>query len=131
MVAYNFQARFAPLIERGEKAVTIRDVGKRRHARKGEALQLYTGQRTTSCRKLLATDPVCTGVQPINFYGTAGVWLNGWMTESEIETLARLDGFEDGEAFLAFHQSPKGQVRHKLLIEWEPPRPAPAAEVAA
>lgn len=46
MVAYNFQARFAAAIEAGEKAITIRSIGRRRHARNGERLQLYTGQRT-------------------------------------------------------------------------------------
>lgn len=132
MVAYNFQARFADAIQAGEKAITIRDVAKRKHADKGDRVQLYTGQRTKACRKLVDPDPVVVGVQAIRFYWDGRVWLDGWMTASEIETLARLDGFEDGEAFLAFHRPAEDHVARKVLIEWEPPRPlAPAAEVAA
>lgn len=47
MVAYNFQARFAPLVESGRKTITIRTRGTaRRHARPGDRVQLYTGHRT-------------------------------------------------------------------------------------
>lgn len=53
MAAYNFQKRFATLIESGDKNHTIRRIGKRRHASPGEAIQLYTGMRTKFCRKLL------------------------------------------------------------------------------
>ena len=59
MVAYNFRERFAPLIASGKKRQTIREIGARRHARPGDALQLYTGMRTRNCRKILADDPKC------------------------------------------------------------------------
>lgn len=60
MPAYNFQKQFAPLVESGQKRQTIRAIGKRRHARPGESLQLYTGQRTKACRKLISPDPVAS-----------------------------------------------------------------------
>lgn len=40
MVAYSFQSRFAPAVESGRKRQTIRAVGKRRHARQGEAKRI-------------------------------------------------------------------------------------------
>lgn len=65
MVAYSFQSQFVDPIEAGTKRQTIRAIGKRRHARPGDALQLYTGMRTRNCRKILALDPTCLDVQPI------------------------------------------------------------------
>lgn len=117
MVAYNFQARFVAAIEAGEKAITIRTIGRRRHARIGERLQLYTGQRTKACRKLVDPDPVVTGVQPITFHGGGRVWVDTWLTAAELEALARLDGFPSVPGFLAFHEPPEG-IRHAVMIEW-------------
>ncbi|SOE01824.1 hypothetical protein [Caenispirillum bisanense] len=119
MVAYNFQARFAAAVEAGEKAITIRTIGGRRYPRIGERLQLYTGQRTRACRKLVEPDPVVTGVQLITFHAGGRVWIEGhdWLTDLEIEILARLDGFPSGTEFLAFHEPSEG-VRQAVLIEW-------------
>jgi hypothetical protein len=58
MVAYSFHKRFVSLIQSGIKRHTIRP-HRKRHARPGEALQLYTGMRTKACMKILAADPVC------------------------------------------------------------------------
>ena len=68
MPAYNFQKQFAPLVESGQKRQTIRAIGKRRHARPGESLQLYTGQRTKACRKLISPDPECVSVQAVYMF---------------------------------------------------------------
>ena len=53
MGAWNFKKQFADVVRRGEKRQTIR----RRRAdgrdpRIGERMALYTGMRTSSCRKL-------------------------------------------------------------------------------
>ena len=50
MPAYNFQARFAPLVESGQKRQTIRRTAK--CAMPGATAYLYTGQRTEHCRKI-------------------------------------------------------------------------------
>lgn len=68
MVAYSFQSQFVDPIEAGTKRQTIRAIGKRRHARPGDALQLYTGMRTRACRKILALDPTCLDVQGIEIH---------------------------------------------------------------
>jgi len=63
MVAYSFKERFIKPIEVGLSSVrlsfdpepktqTIRGIGKKRHARPGENVQLYYAQRTKQCRLL-------------------------------------------------------------------------------
>ncbi|MCY1648158.1 hypothetical protein OVA11_14130 [Caulobacter sp. SL161] len=54
MVAYNFKSSFVPLIEAKTKQQTIRR-DRKRHARPGEALQLYTGPRFHPVRLGLAS----------------------------------------------------------------------------
>lgn len=49
MPAFNFQPRFADLVESGQKTQTIR---KTRRGKVGDTVYLYTGQRTKNCRKL-------------------------------------------------------------------------------
>lgn len=67
MVAYSFQPRFVPHIRNGSKGQTIRKIGKRRHARPGEAMQLYCGMRTAHCFKILEHDPICQRVDDVLF----------------------------------------------------------------
>ncbi|MEM6839576.1 MAG: ASCH domain-containing protein [Cyanobacteria bacterium P01_C01_bin.120] len=100
MVAYNFKPQFAPLVESGVKRQTIRARGKRRHARPGEALQLYTGQRTKACRKLIAPDPKCTLVEPLIIILDKETGLDIWFEDQrryasfdELEAIAIADGF--------------------------------------
>lgn len=52
MVAYNFSIQFAPAILARVKRGTIRMPGRRRHARPGETIQLYTGLRTKAAQLL-------------------------------------------------------------------------------
>ncbi|WP_150213004.1 hypothetical protein [Candidatus Tokpelaia sp.] len=77
MVVYNFKEQFADLVASGEKCQTIRRLGKRSHARAGDRLQLYTGQRTKSCRKL--GEAICTSVTPIKiligYIPTSGAYI--------------------------------------------------------
>lgn len=47
MVAYSFQKRFVEPIRSGRKRQTIR-ADRKRHARPGEVLQLYSGMRTNA-----------------------------------------------------------------------------------
>ncbi|MGO4286877.1 ASCH domain-containing protein [Bosea sp. TAB14] len=52
-------------IESGRKRQTIR-APRRRHARVGEQLQLYTGMRTKACR-LIRDDVICVGLGEVRF----------------------------------------------------------------
>ena len=64
MVAYNFMKMFVPQVEGLIKRQTIR-ADRKRHARPGEAVQLYFAMRTQWCRKLVKPDPICQSVSPI------------------------------------------------------------------
>lgn len=100
MVAYSFNKIFVPQIERGIKLQTIR-ADRRRHARPGEPIQLYTAMRTRQCRKLVEPDPVCIGVAPVEIlvreaplFPISEILVNGCPIEGEAaEEFARSDGF--------------------------------------
>lgn len=121
MVAYSFKPRFeAPIVD-GSKAQTIR-ADRRRHARPGETLQLYTGMRTKSCRLIgLAT---CRAVVPIR------IDLEGGRIESdrgtnmstveELDYFAQRDGFSGWSDMLDFwrREHPRAAVWSGMLILW-------------
>lgn len=65
MVAYSFNTAFVADVEARTKRQTIR-LPRKRHARPGERIQLFTGMRTKRCRKIIP-DPVCIGVDEIRF----------------------------------------------------------------
>lgn len=91
MVAFNFNAQFAASVSSGEKTQTIRQT---KRAKKGDRLQLYTGQRTKACRKLVDPDPVCTLVDYVGIrpeYLTLG---NAKLHPGDADAFARRDGFE-------------------------------------
>jgi uncharacterized protein YqfB (UPF0267 family) len=120
MVAYGFKSRFAPLVESGAKTHTIRDARKSRHARPGEFVQLYTGLRTSQCRKLIDPDPICVSVQPIVFHPSKSIAIDNLPLSSEaVEKLALSDGFESVEEFWQFFGVPSEQVE-RFLISWQP-----------
>lgn len=127
MVAYSFQKRFARPILDGTKLHTIR-WDRKRHARPGEALQLYAGMRTKHCR-LIARE-TCAAVLPIvlnfswamegfalvgegypfttyggaqqaSWFGLAGLDDTRFVS-AHLETLARHDGFPSWSDMRAF-----------------------------
>lgn len=104
MVAYSFAPQFVEAIVAGRKRQTVRG-DRRRHARPGEPLQLYTAMRTRQCRKLVTPDPICIDVRHIviemlpaaPFIG--GIEIEGVsLTSAEIEEFAAADGFGGGLA---------------------------------
>lgn len=97
MVAYSFNAAFVDQVTAQTKRQTIR-LPRKRHARPGEPVQLYTGMRTRHCRKLVDPDPVCIGVDEVRIAfddgAIATLEINGIpLTAAEMETFARADGF--------------------------------------
>lgn len=126
MVAYGFKERFAEPILAGTKAQTIRPKGKRRHARDGDTIQLYTGMRTKKCR-LIATAP-CVGVWPIHLWFAGhdrvmiGTMLVDLGTSAELDAFAVKDGFADWSAMKAFwldvHETVDDFIG--MLIRWRP-----------
>ena len=106
MVAFSFQSWKAAKVESGESTQTIRAVRKRGNPKSGDRLQLFVGQRTRNCRKLIETDPVCSEVIPVRLFLAAGefhVFLDGEHQSSEqVESLAHADGFDSSSAFFDF-----------------------------
>jgi hypothetical protein len=135
MVAYSFRGRFVDAIRAGISSVslsfdpppkrqTIRAIGRKRHARPGETLQLYHGQRTRNCFKI--GEGRCVSVEEIRLYIHAewielrGVLLKGSIA---LDKFAVLDGFADWSDMRAFwleeHEGKQLGPFVGLLIKWE------------
>lgn len=95
MPALNFQARFAPFVESGEKRQTIR--AHRTHPiYVGDHLYLYTGMRTKQCRKL--GEAVCTEIVPVKIFKGGSTFLgDSLLGPRQMEKLAIADGFTAGD----------------------------------
>lgn len=136
MPAYSFKHRFiGPIMaglgiehrnERGmivipgprPKQQTIRAVGKRRHARAGETVQLYYGMRTRQCFKI--GDAKCLYVVPI-VIGVLKTTLKFSDFVIDADAFARADGFADAADMHAFWLKEHGIGKFEgVLIRWEP-----------
>jgi hypothetical protein len=140
MVAYSFKKRFGPLILAGTKAQTIR-ADRKRHARQGEQLQLYTGMRTRHCT--LLGRPTCLSVMPVRLCfserGATELFEVGGelLSPARMEAFAREDGFESVEDMARFwwaeHPPEEGDriAFEGVLIRWQPLDAAPFLPAAA
>ena len=141
MVAYSFQRRFVdpikvglglavvppeyttgPVMVPAPKRQTIRAHGKRRHARPGETLQLYTAMRTKQCFKI--GEARCTAVNQITMMvgrRTIAFLVDGEPIPDHRE-FVMADGFENLEDMLAFwHSEHRGVDKFEgVIIKWEP-----------
>lgn len=122
MVAYSFQPRFVEPILAGTKRQTIR-ADRRRHARAGEPLQLYTGMRTKQCRLIGRT--VCERAAAIAIDLRARtVAVDGVLvvvtTGDDPDGFARSDGFADWPDFATFFRlaHPGADVFEGVVIRW-------------
>lgn len=124
MVAYSFQRQFAPAIRANAKLHTIRS-NRKRHARPGEMMQLFTGMRTAHCKKI-CDDRRCTSVDELRIYFDA----RGNIEEvriaarpvEDVHAFAVADGFESLAAMSGFWVMQHGLLREfaGVLISWEP-----------
>ena len=123
MVAYNFQAKFADAVASGEKRQTIRAPRKdNRHAKAGDKLQLYTGMRTKSCRKL--RDAVCHDSCVIRLEHDKA-WTFGpqeLFMGDDLEHLARSDGFACWAEMRDWFDNTHGLPFTGQMIRWLAPR---------
>jgi hypothetical protein len=114
MVAINFKKQFADLVESCKKRQTIRETTK---AMTGTKLQLYYGQRTKQCRKVM--DAICTATCQIRVR-RYDIWTTRDGDIEDIESFARKDGFTNFEEmwkFFADRADECGEF-HGWLIEW-------------
>ena len=118
MVAINFSLEFAPAVEAGIKTQTIRE---RARAKPGDLLQLYTGQRTKDCRKLVNPDPVCVDVTYIGLTARGITLGDKSRFPSNIDDIARLDGFSDYAAMWKwFSERYETASFAGYVIRWKP-----------
>lgn len=134
MVAYSFQAQFADPIRMGGKRQTVRAprLGRGRHARPGEALQLYTGMRTRQCR--LIARATCEEAAPITLvfndrtYPGDQVWIARGPTiwQGDLDPFAQSDGFKDWAELRAFWRTHHGAIARfeGVIIRWRDMVPA-------
>lgn len=133
MPALNFQARFAELVESGQKRQTIRKPRKNdRDPKAGDTLQLYTGMRTKACRKLgearcYATLAVHLSVIPgtgpvVRMEGIAPL-RPGFrvLIDAAADAFAYADGFDDAVEMMVWFQDTHGLPFDGLLIRWDEP----------
>lgn len=121
MVAYSFKRRFVQSIRTGAKSQTVRNERKR-HARPGELVQLYTGMRTRSC-ELIGT-ALCLAVSPIRFeFGERAmveVHHRATYFREERDFFAQRDGFADWADLEAFWRAEHEALTafEGVLIQW-------------
>ena len=127
MVAYSFKQQFVASILSGAKRQTIR-ADRKRHAREGEALQLYTGMRTRQCA--LIGRAVCEATLPVRLdFVRSKIELAGEnLTDPrELDAFARIDGFDYWYDLFAFWKENHAETRlfSGVVIRWNEFRPAP------
>lgn len=148
MVAYSFKQRFITPIELGlgilakgsveaePKTQTIRGEGKKRHARPGENVQLYYGQRTSQCRLLgVARCLAAPGIRIFIKKERIEIDAIPHMDEDKriitsvpaLDGFARADGFGDWPDMKKFWQDEHEELVRigpfvGRLIKWEPIR---------
>jgi len=124
MPAFNFQKQFAPAVEAGDKTQTIRAMRKDgRRPEPGQTAYLYTGMRTSACRKL--REGTIWAVNNI-MIGHNGVLINydedgeyPINEEYELNMFARADGFESWESMRDWFDKTHGLPFEGNLIKWE------------
>lgn len=112
MAALNFSSEFADAVEARVKTQTIRVT---RRAKVGDRLQLYTGQRTSACRKLCAEDPVCVRVDYVAIRRGSLIVGNDALGPAERDAFAKRDGFADYAAMHAWFSTRHGK---ETFIGW-------------
>ena len=139
MVAYSFKRRFVDPIRSGlghyehidgmippPKTQTIRAIGKRRHAKPGDTLQLYHGMRSRDCfligaARCLRVDDVAIDVGERAI--TRIEFIDCGDTVSRFDGFAQRDGFTDAAEMHRFWLDEHGAGMFQgLLIRWEPLR---------
>ena len=130
MPAYNFQARFAPLVRAGLKKTTIRG----RDAKVGSTAYLFTGQRTRACVRL--GQAKISVVLPIEIgrhacgepYASLGSVAPLHLVHDGLDALARNDGFQDGNEMADWFAAQYGLPYKGYIIEWSKVVEAPTLQ---
>lgn len=121
MTAINFSPRFAPAVRRGDKRRTIR---RKQKGKVGGKLQLYTGMRTKSCRKL--GDAVCTSINSVVIAEKTLTLAGKKITAAaRLKTFAQKDGHDDWASLTGWFEKRYGLPFKGYLHEWRLEKKAP------
>ena len=114
MVAYSFKAMFEGPILSGRKPHTMRN-DRKRHARPGEILQLYSGMRTRHCR-LIGT-ATCVSVLPVRLdFEEERIEIGA---DRIIEARLDLDSFAWSDGFLDWNKLVDfWRAEHAAILRW-------------
>lgn len=135
MVAYSFKGRFVEPIKARTKRQTIRKPGKKRHARPGDALQIYTGDRFHPKKVGEATcetaRPICLGFRQTTAGGIRRPFVlfgdpsdakpaDILLTPEELDNFAKADGFDSWDDLEVFWLDTHGAAREfeGVIITW-------------
>lgn len=105
MVAFNFSPEFADAVVSGEKCQTVR---KTKRAKKGDMLQLYTGQRTKKCRKLREAE--CLYVDYVHITPDGLIVGDTDKHAGNSDAFAKRDGFKDYADMVAWFTKKYGDA---------------------
>lgn len=114
MVAINFKEQFAYAVGMGHKTQTIRRTAR---CKPNDDLQLYTGQRTKRCAKIM--DAMCIDVRPVTIGGSSMDLDGVAQSNSEAEAFAKADGFDSYADMAKFFEKQYGLPFSGYVIEWE------------
>jgi hypothetical protein len=118
MVAFNFSPEHATKVESGEKLQTIRQTLR---GKPGDRCQLLTGQRTKACRKLRLDDPPLVMTDYVGIRPDGLTFGNRDKHPGDIDECARLDGFADFAAMVAWFKAKYGSPFFTgYLHRWAP-----------
>ena len=117
MPAFNFQPRFADLVESGQKTQTIR---KTCRAKVGDKVSLYTGQRTKQCRKLGEGTITDIRALAINQFETMAMFFvdERLIRPRTADEIARRDGFASHQEMAQWFKDTHGLPFDGWLIRW-------------
>jgi hypothetical protein len=118
MPIFNFQSRFADLVEAGLKPHTIRPL--RKHMPKvGQIAYLYCGLRTSNCRKLGEHPIINVHAFRISAYGQ--ICINAdTLNHVSAKELSIRDGFKNTDDLITFFDNLYGLPFQGMLVEWDP-----------
>lgn len=114
---FNFQKRFAPKVESGEKRQTIRARRKDgKVPRPGDRARLYTGLRMP-CARLLC-DGVVTACFPVTICDGEIVADGVKLGRPAANDFAHLDGFEHLTAMIEWFENTHGKSFEGFCVRW-------------
>lgn len=133
MVAYSFQKQFVAAVRSGAKLQTIRAPRKdNKHAKPGDAVQLYTAMRRPECE--LLRESVCVSVQRITIETVAervqvfdderetvmvlALTASDFVSRANLDEFAKADGFDDWRSMRDWFKKQHGPRFEGVLIKW-------------